>query len=85
MYNGKYLPIYNYLCSIKKKETTLSFKEIEELLGFPLPKSAYIHNAWWANDIGNHTQAKSWLMAGWKTKNVDLRKTVTFIKGEAKV
>lgn len=80
MYSGKYLPIYDYLRKIKTNVVTLSFGEIEEILKFPLPKSAYIHSAWWANDIGTHTQAKSWLQAGWKTKNIDLRKTVTFEK-----
>jgi hypothetical protein len=65
--------------SIKK---TISFAEIEELLRFKLPVSAYKYNAWWANEQnGNHSHARSWLSVGWKTSDVELGKKVTFYKG----
>ena len=31
------------------KERTMAFDEIETILGFELPKSAYIYREWWAN------------------------------------
>jgi len=83
MYNGKYLRLYEYL---KKKEKelsqyTLTFNEMEHILQFNLPVSAYKYSAWWANEIdGMHTQARSWMLAGWKTSDVIVGKKITFKK-----
>ncbi|MFP7296989.1 hypothetical protein [Neobacillus niacini] len=55
--------------------------EIEEILTFKLPASAYKYSAWWANETeGTHTHARSWLMAGWKTTEVKPGNKVTLIK-----
>jgi hypothetical protein len=83
MYNGKYLKLYNYLFQKGKDNShhTMTFSEIEEVLQFKLPNSSYKYPAWWANESeGNHTHALSWINAGWKTNNVKLGKSVTFIK-----
>ena len=56
----------------------MSYDEIERILGFGLPSSAYNHRPWWAN--GGHSQANSWLNAGWEVSSVELRKSVTFRK-----
>lgn len=79
---SKYTPIANYLNrQIEQRCITLTFNEIEDILSFTLPSSAYKYNAWWANENdGNHTHARSWLSAGWRTKNVEIGKKVTFIK-----
>ncbi|MCD6562785.1 MAG: hypothetical protein J7K23_02560 [Thermoproteales archaeon] len=75
---GKYDKLGDIL---RKKDSdifTISFKEIEKRLGFTLPKSAYRHRAWWANDM-THSQARAWLNVGWFVKSVDLKKgLVTF-------
>ena len=59
---------------------TLRFDRIEGLLGFALPKSATIHQAWWANQKnGRHVQANAWLNEGWVTEDLSLaRRTVSF-------
>ena len=31
--------------------------ELEEILGFKLPNSAYVHDRWWMNDV-YHSQAQ---------------------------
>ena len=36
----------------------MSFSEIERVLGFKLPKSAYQHEAWWSNNATGHSHAK---------------------------
>jgi len=36
----------------------LSFDEIEHILDFPLPKSAYEHDAWWRNNDAGHSHAR---------------------------
>jgi len=56
-----YLNNLTYIDRIK-----LSFQEIEDILGFKLPKSAYTYRAWWANDNKTHSHSKEWLSAGWK-------------------
>ncbi|MDR6776273.1 hypothetical protein UY456_23110 [Paenibacillus polymyxa] len=74
---SKYDPLENYLKGIT---VTLSYTEIEQILGSELPPTAYERDQWWANNTNNHTQARSWLNAGWKVRTVDLGKSVTFIR-----
>ncbi|WP_281883293.1 hypothetical protein [Paenibacillus sp. YYML68] len=79
---SKYSPITDLLNRKNEhRNITLTFDEIEELLKFKLPASAYKHNSWWANEQdGNHSHARSWLSAGWKTTDVELGDKITFIK-----
>jgi hypothetical protein len=50
-----------------------SFSEVEQLIGAPLPQSAYRYAAWWANQNGpGHSQTEGWRSVGWKTARVDL-------------
>ena len=57
----------------------MSFGEIERVLGFKLPKSAYQHEAWWSNNETGHSHARVWLKFGWRTEAVDLTgRKVTF-------
>lgn len=76
---GKYAPLYHHLLAFPSREWRASFREIEAILGFPLPNSARRHRPWWANDE-SHNQAAAWLAAGWETHDVGLTtKTVTFL------
>lgn len=65
---GKYLPLENYLKNLKANEISLTFKEIEKIIGGKLPPSANKYSQWWENDK-NHVQAKAWLNACWETVN----------------
>lgn len=40
---GKYTPLGQFLATADKENIDISFAEIESLLGFPLPTSAYTH------------------------------------------
>jgi len=65
---NKYDPLKNYLLSLPdhQDETTLSFKELERILGANLPPSAYKYRAWWGNDKSSvHVNARAWMGAGW--------------------
>lgn len=74
---NKYDPLEEYLRS--KVEVTLTFKEIEKILGSELPVSAETDRSWWANTTNeSRTQARAWLNAGWKVKEVHLPESVTF-------
>ncbi|MEK4106882.1 hypothetical protein NST28_22550 [Paenibacillus sp. FSL R10-2791] len=74
---SKYAPLERYL---NQASITLSYNEIEQILGFKLPESAYNREQWWSGQTTEHTQAKSWLNAGWKVHNIELSKSVTFIR-----
>ena len=78
--HGKYAPLYHHLLALPSREWRASFREIEAILGFPLPASAHRHSAWWANG-GGHGHALSWLAAGWETCDVGpAAKTVAFLR-----
>ncbi len=80
---SKYSPLRIFLENSKNLTETLSIKELEEILGFPLPASALIHREWWANEVKEdtrHTQCKEWINAGWKVENVNLGLNVMFSK-----
>ncbi|PYI54042.1 DUF7662 domain-containing protein [Paenibacillus flagellatus] len=62
-----------------KAEVRLTFLEIENILGFKLPASAYKHRSWWGNHESS-TQALAWLNAGWEVAKVELGKSVTFVR-----
>jgi hypothetical protein len=76
----KYLPVSEFLLEQDANRIRMAFDQVEEILGFALPKSAAEYQAWWANDP-NHSQAKAWLEAGWRTENLNLSgKTVEFVR-----
>ncbi len=66
--------LYEYLRRVPAHvaSVTLSFAEIEQIVGGPLPPSARRHPAWWANTSTN-SHAQRWIRAEWKAHNVDLR------------
>lgn len=76
---SKYESLPQFLASAHGATKRLSFTEIERILGFKLPKSAYEHEAWWSNNATGHSHARAWLQAGWRTEAVDLAgRKVTF-------
>jgi DNA-binding transcriptional regulator YiaG len=76
---GKYEPLYQHLRRSGKDELTLTFAEIERLIGGNLPESAY-ERGWWGNRR-NALQASAWMEAGYHAKDLDLgKKRVTFRK-----
>lgn len=76
----KYELLRKYLKS--KAKITLTYAEIENILGFKLPDSAYTHKVWWSNHP-SHTQALAWLEAGWNVQHVELGESVTFIRSDS--
>ena len=73
----KYLPLTMYLKKIQN-DKTMSFDEIQEILGYKLPPSASKHKAWWSN--GGHPHANAWLEANCKVSKVKLGEKITFRK-----
>lgn len=78
---SKYEPLPQFLGSAGGTAHRMTFSEIERILGFKLPKSAYEHEAWWSNNATGHSHARAWLKFGWRTEAVDLTaRKVTFQK-----
>ncbi len=50
---SEYRPLHKYLDERFANTVVLTFSEIEDLLGFTLPDSARVHQAWWANNDPN--------------------------------
>ena len=61
--------LYQYFLKRQERSLTLSFAEMEAILGFTLPKSAYTYPMWW-NPSATHTQSLSWTNAGYRAVNV---------------
>ena len=70
---SKYDPLFEYLCRDSDAPVSLTFDEVERLVG-PLPTSATRFKQWWANEStgGRDVHAKSWLNAGRHVERVDL-------------
>lgn len=76
---GKYQALTDYLAKYGDDDWIVSFVEIERLIGFDLPKSAFQHRTWWANSGGTQVHQNAWLSVGWRVANADpSSQTVTF-------
>lgn len=67
----KFSPLKQYLVSSDKSEITLSFAEIESIIGITLCKSAYTYSAYWLPSP-THTMPNTILAAGYKIASIDL-------------
>ncbi|WP_426332678.1 DUF7662 domain-containing protein [Paenibacillus silvae] len=75
----KYDPLNEYLRS--KVTLTLTYTDIENIIGSKLPDNAYKDRTWWGNTSNvTRVQAQSWLKAGWKVEKVQLGEHITFIR-----
>ncbi|MCK4736268.1 MAG: hypothetical protein KAT65_27695, partial [Methanophagales archaeon] len=73
---GKYERLGKYLNGLKEKEVTLTFEQIEYILGFQLPSSARQYPAWWANDKTHSHAVKGWLNCGWQSRNLNFSEEI---------
>lgn len=77
----KYHPLYAHLHNLQQEECTLSFAEIEQLLGKQLPQTARLQKAWWSNRQKGGLQANAWVAAGYQVTDLNLAtEQVTFRK-----
>lgn len=73
---AKYDPLFEHLCRAGDGPLEMSFEAVGALVG-GLPKSAYVHPAWWANEAdGRHVEAVAWMNAGRLVERVDLNRQV---------
>ena len=70
----KYDPLTRYLAGLVVDEVSLTFGEIEAILGAPLPPSARTPLFWInvTDSLGRSVQAQAWRRAGWRMARVEL-------------
>ena len=68
---SRYEALRDHLQRRSEVRVTMTFFQIERLLGRRLPRSARRYASWWANDrSGNHAQCRAWTDAGRRTSNL---------------
>jgi len=84
-----YNPLFKLL-SLKSaggmKIVSVTFSQIEAVLGFALPDTARNNPHWWGNVTGDtrHVQCRAWLNAGFETRNLSLsEERVDFVERES--
>ncbi len=76
-----YQPLGAYLARQSGPTLTLTFGQVEAIIGRSLPHSASARRDWWSNDAGHSQADYGWLAAGWVVVTVDRgHQTVTFRK-----
>lgn len=76
----KYRFLSDYLHESNQTHIKLSYAEIENILKFKLPDSAFTHRAFWANTT-SHSIALSWLSVNYEVVEVNLEeKYIVFEK-----
>ncbi|MDP1618780.1 hypothetical protein [Phenylobacterium sp.] len=79
---SKYKPLSDRLSQHEADDWSVSFAELEDVLGFPLPKAARDQNAWWLG--GEKPHHDTWKAQGWRVETVDRNaQTVVFRRYQA--
>jgi hypothetical protein len=76
-----YRTLHAYLNGRYADTVVLTFSEIEDLLGFPLPDAARLRVEWWTDDTadgGESPQSYAWAHAGRTAKPNLFARTVVF-------
>ena len=68
---GIYSPIRVFLEARNAEQIPVTFAEIENIIGRPLPASKQ-YPAWWSNNPSNNPMTREWLTAGYETEQVDI-------------
>ncbi len=80
----KYIPLANYFEVALQQEITLSFSELENIMGQALPNAAYLNRSWWKKTKPPLSHYLSWTNAGYYVIDVKLGTSVTFSRTQMK-
>jgi hypothetical protein len=75
----KYEALMRYFQTLEVNKVVLTYDEIENIIGFKLPKSAYEYNAYWRESI-THTVTRAWIESGWEITELKMGKHIEFTK-----
>jgi hypothetical protein len=79
---SKYTPLTDYLAALTVDQVTLSFPEIEALVGGALPATAW-RQGFWSNGGRGLFRRPPWVQAGWRVARLDQHREtpmVTFVR-----
>lgn len=80
----KYIPLANYFEVALQQEITLSFSELENIMGQALPNAAYLNRSWWKKTKPPLSHYLSWTNAGYYVIDVKLGTSVSFSRTQMK-
>lgn len=78
LFESKYIPLANFFKQSTKKEITLTYNEIEAIIGQILPNAAYLSSSWWKKTKPPALHYFAWTDNGYSVKSVEIGKTVLF-------
>jgi len=77
----KYAPLEMYLKSAELESIAMTFTDIESIIKDDLPPSARKHRPWWSNNTTNRAITQSWVAAGFKVTQVNMKnESLVFVK-----
>ncbi|KYG58678.1 GNAT family N-acetyltransferase [Planococcus maritimus] len=79
----KYRSLAAYFSESTNQTITLTFEEIEKIMGYSLPSSAYLNYSWWKKTKSPARHYQAWTAAGYFVKYVQPNHYVVFEKTEA--
>ncbi|MEK4231000.1 GNAT family N-acetyltransferase [Solibacillus sp. FSL H8-0538] len=74
----KYIPLAEFFQNASQKQMTLTYDEIENIMGQELPNAAYLNLSWWKKTKQPLTHYLSWLNSEYNVIDVKLSRSVTF-------
>ncbi|MEJ2345577.1 MAG: hypothetical protein P8076_15550 [Gammaproteobacteria bacterium] len=79
---SKYDALRIWLAGISDAEVTVSFSQVEKIIGSGLPASAYKYPAWWSNqtDASTHPQARAWVDAGFAVDKIHQAGSTSWVR-----
>jgi hypothetical protein len=75
---SKYQPLADWLAAQSGDSVTLTFAQIEAILGQPLPVIARGTRSWWTGLRRWHYRSPPWRVAGWDVDTRHRKPGVTF-------
>lgn len=76
----KYIPLASYFEAATEDKLTLTFSEIETIMGQPLPNASYLNKSWWKKTKPPLKHFIAWTELGYSVTDVKLGYYVTFEK-----
>ncbi|TQR21517.1 GNAT family N-acetyltransferase [Psychrobacillus vulpis] len=75
---SKYIPLATFFKQSTQRELSLTYDEIEAIIGQVLPNAAYLSSSWWKKTKPPALHFFAWTDHGYSVKSVNLGKSVLF-------
>lgn len=74
----KYIPLATFFQNASSEELTLTYNEIETILGQQLPNAAYLNASWWQKRKAPYSHFEAWSSSGYNVERVRIGSDITF-------